>query len=129
MSSNVAPTDLGGADSAQKGRRFFIPGLVPGLRGRLLLAFFVISLFVIAAAAAGLYALREVGQTLDRITSKTVPVASAAHELSRKAQKIVAAGPALANAANGIEVEAVSSPASGQLVDASTILSHLRAEQ
>ncbi|MBV8402404.1 MAG: hypothetical protein JOZ17_27335, partial [Acetobacteraceae bacterium] len=46
-----------------------------GLRGRLLLAFFAISLFVIAAAAAGLYVLREVGRTLDGITLKTVPAA------------------------------------------------------
>ena len=128
MSSNVTPTDLGGGDSTQQGRRFVISGLAPGLKGRLLLAFFVISLFVIAAAAAGLYALRQVGQTLDRITLQIVPVALDADELSRKAQEIVAAGPALANASDEAEVEAVSNPASGQLVDATTILSHLRTE-
>src|SRR6516164_1757976 len=127
MSSSVTPAELSSTGSPQKRRRLFIPKLAPGLRGRLLLAFFAISLFVIAAAAAGLYALHEVGQTLDRITLETVPAVLDAHELSRKAQKIVAAGPALANAADGTEVEAVSSPASGQLVDASTILSHLRA--
>ena len=38
MSSNVAPTDLGGGDPTQKRRRFFNSGLMPGLRGRLLLA-------------------------------------------------------------------------------------------
>jgi signal transduction histidine kinase/CheY-like chemotaxis protein len=129
MSSNVAPTDLGGAEPWRKERRSFIPGFVPGLRGRLLLAFFLICLFVIVAAAAGLYALRNVGQTLDRITLETVPVTLSAQELSSNAQKIVAAGPALANAANGTEVEAVLGPASGQLVDASTMLSNLRAEK
>jgi signal transduction histidine kinase/CheY-like chemotaxis protein len=127
MSSSVTPDELSSGGSAQKGRPLFRPKLAPGLRGRLLLAFFAISLFVIAAAAAGFYALHEVGQTLDRITLETVPAALDAHELSRKAQKIVAAGPALANAADGTEVETASSPASGQLVDASTILSHLRA--
>src|SRR5215471_11076230 len=129
MSSNVAPTDLGGAEPGRKGRRSLIPVFVPGLRGRLLLAFFLICLFVIVAAAAGLYALRNVGQTLDQITLETVPVTLSAQELSRNAQKIVAAGPALANAANRTEVEAVLGPASGQLVDASTILSNLRAEK
>jgi hypothetical protein len=51
--------------------------LIHGLRGRLLLAFIAISLFVVAAAAAGLYALREVERSLDRITLQTVPVALA----------------------------------------------------
>ena len=129
MSSNVAPTDLGDAGSVHKGLHFLIPGLVPGLRGRLLLAFFGISLFVIVAAAAGLYALRKVGQTLDRITIETVPVTLDAQELSRNAQKIVAAGQGLASAADGIEVEAVSSSTSGQLIDASSILSNLHTEK
>jgi hypothetical protein len=102
MSSNVAPTELGGAESAQKGR-FFISGFVPGLRGRLLLAFFLISLFVIIAAAAGLYALHKIGQSLDRITLETVPVTLSAQELSRNAQNIVAAGSAVANAADETE--------------------------
>src|SRR6516162_2186450 len=107
MSSSVTPTEHSSAGSAQKGRRLFRPKLAPGLRGRLLLAFFAISLFVIAAAAAGLYALHEVGQTLDRITLETVPAVLDAHELSRKAQKIVAAGPTLANDTDTSEVGAV----------------------
>ena len=89
MSSYLSPTDLGGGEPAQKGRRLFLPGFLPGLRGRLLLAFFLISLFVIVAAAAGLYALHRVGQTLDRITLETVPVTLDAQELLRNAQKIV----------------------------------------
>ena len=75
---------------------------VPGLRGRLLLAFIAISLFVVAAAAAGLYALREVEQALDRITLKTVPIALDARELWRKSEKIISVGPALLNASNTI---------------------------
>lgn len=126
MPSGVTPAELVAARSARNRRLSSLLMLVPGLRGRLLLAFIAISLFVIAAGAAGLYALREVGQTLDRITLKTVPAALDAHELSRKTEKILAAGPALGNAADASEVEAVSSRASGQLVDASTILAHLR---
>src|SRR5438445_2682263 len=73
---------------------------VPGLRGRLLLAFVAISLFVVAAGAAGLFALREVERTLDRITLKTVPVALDARELWRKSEIIVGIGPALVNASD-----------------------------
>ncbi len=50
-----------------------------------------------------------------------------ARELSRKSEKIVGAGPALVNASDANEVEELSSRASGQLVDTSTILAHLRA--
>src|SRR5271155_1167635 len=127
MSASVTPAELNSARSAPNRPLSSLLKLVPGLRGRLLLAFIAISLFVIAAAVAGLYALREVGQTLDRITLKTVPAALDAHELSRKTEKMVAAGPARVNAADASEVEAVSSRASGQLVDASTTLAHLRA--
>jgi signal transduction histidine kinase len=126
MSTSVAPVDLGSVGSARSRPRSLLR-LVPGLKGRLLLAFIAISLFVIAAGGAGLYALGEVGQTLDRITLKTVPAALDAHELSRKSEKIVATGPALMNATDASEIELVSSRASGQLVDALTILAHLRA--
>src|ERR1700738_249824 len=93
-----------------------LSGLIPGLRGRLLLAFIAISLFVVVAAAAGLYALREVEQSLDRITLRTVPVALEARELSRKSEIIFGVGPALVNAGDANEIEELSSRASGQLV-------------
>src|SRR5947208_1275417 len=98
---------------------------VPGLRGRLLLAFIAISLFVVAAAAAGLYALREVEQALDRITLKTVPIALDARELWRKSEKIISVGPALLNASNTKEAEALSSRLRDELADTSTILARL----
>src|SRR5205823_2978714 len=99
---------------------------VPGLRGRLLLAFVAISLFVIAAAAAGLYALREIEQALDRITLNTVPVALDARELWRKSEKIIGVGPALLNASDTKEAEALSSRLRDELADISTILARLR---
>jgi adenylate cyclase len=127
VSTGATPAELNSLRPSRDRPLSALLRFVPGLRGRLLLAFIAISLFVIAAAAAGLYALREVEQTLDRITLKTVPVALDARELSRKSEKIVGAGPALVNASDVNEVEALSSRASGQLVDASTILAHLRA--
>jgi len=101
-------------------------GFVPGLRGRLLLAFIAISLFVVAAAAAGLYALREVEQTLDRITLKTVPLALDARELWRKSEKIIGVGPALLNASDTEEAGALSSRLRDELADTSIILARLR---
>jgi serine phosphatase RsbU (regulator of sigma subunit) len=100
---------------------------IPGLRGRLLLAFIAISLFVVAAAVAGLYALREVEQSLDRITIETLPVALDARELLRKSEKIVGIGPALVNASNAKEVEELTSRVRDEQADLSTILARLSA--
>ncbi len=66
-----------------------------GVRGRLLLAFLGISAFAVIAAAAGLYSFGEVGRSLGRITEERVPGALASLELSRQAERIVAAAPAL----------------------------------
>jgi len=78
---------VGGADSAQHGGVFLISGLVSGLRGRLRLAFSGISLFVFVGAAAGLYTLRKVGQTLDQIALETVLMTLDAQDLSRDGPK------------------------------------------
>jgi hypothetical protein len=68
MSTSLTPADLT-STGVWRGRPLSgIDKFLRGLRGRLLLAFFAISLFVIAAAAAGLYALREVGRTVDGLT-------------------------------------------------------------
>jgi adenylate cyclase len=67
----------------------------PGVRGRLLLAFVGISALAVIAAAAGLYSFGEVGKALGRITEERVPGALTSLELSRQAERIVAAAPAL----------------------------------
>ena len=66
-----------------------------GVRGRLLLAFFGISAFAILAAGAAMYSFLEINQVLSRITRLRVPSALASLELSRQAERIVAAAPAL----------------------------------
>ena len=63
--------------------------------GRLLLAFLGISAFAVIAALAALYSFAEVGRALDRITRERVPGTLAALELSRQAERIVSAAPAL----------------------------------
>jgi signal transduction histidine kinase len=63
---------------------------------------------------------------LDRITLKTVPVALDARELWRKSEKIIGVGPALINASDAKEAEALSSRLRDELGDTSTILARLR---
>jgi signal transduction histidine kinase/HAMP domain-containing protein len=70
-----------------------------GVRARLLLAFFGISAFAALAAAAGIYAFREVGGRLDVVDTRIPPTLSAL-ELSRSAERIIAAAPALLAAAD-----------------------------
>lgn len=68
---------------------------------------FGISLFVITAAAAGLYTLRKVGQTFDQL--ETVPMTLDPQELSCDAQENAADDQAWPNA--GIEVKSMFGPA------------------
>jgi serine phosphatase RsbU (regulator of sigma subunit) len=125
MSTGVTSADVG---SPQLSRGRSLAGLlrfIPGLRGRLLLAFVAISLFVVVAAAAGLYAVGDVEQSLAR-TLTTVPVALDARELWRKSEKIIGVGPMLVNATSATEAEALSSRLRDELADTSTILARLR---
>jgi len=66
----------------------------PGVRARLLLAFCGITAFAVLAAAAGIYAFRAVGGRLDVVDARIPPTLSAL-ELSRSAERIIAAAPAL----------------------------------
>jgi hypothetical protein len=60
-----------------------------------MLAFSGISALVVVAAVAGMHSLERVGEALGRITEERVPSALASLELSRQAERIVAAAPAL----------------------------------
>ena len=59
-----------------------------GVRGRLLLAFFGISAFAVMAAAASIYASRQVGERLERIDAR-VPQAVSSMEVSRAADRLI----------------------------------------
>src|ERR1700730_9907685 len=126
MSTPATSVGLSPLRPSRGGARAGLPGRTRGLRGRLPLSFIPISLFVVVAAAAGLYALREVEQSLDRITLRTVPVALDARELWRKSEKIIGVGPTLWNSSDAKEAEALSSRLRGELADTSTILARLR---
>ena len=62
------------------------------VRWRLLLAFLGISAFAVLAAATGTYAFRQVADVIERITRQHVPTSLVALDLSRQAERIVAAG-------------------------------------
>jgi adenylate cyclase len=86
-----------------------------GVRGRLLLAFLGISAFALIAAAAAMYSFSEVGGVLGRITEERVPAALDSLELSRQAERIVAAAPKLLAVANGEEQADVSAEIAGEV--------------
>jgi signal transduction histidine kinase len=79
----------------------------PGVRARLLLAFFGISAFAILAAAAGIYAFRQVGDRLELIDARMPQVASSM-EISRAADRLIASTPALLAATTSKERDEVS---------------------
>ena len=64
------------------------------MRARLLLAFFAISGFSILAAAAGIYAFRQVGDGLELIDAR-VPQVISSLAVSRAADRLIASAPAL----------------------------------
>jgi signal transduction histidine kinase len=86
--STVTVFDVGTTDI----RQFLARNL--GVRARLLLAFFGISAFAVLAATVGIYAFREVGDRLD-LVDRRVPTTLSSLELSRSAEAIIAAAPAL----------------------------------
>ena len=79
-----------------------------GLRERLLLAFIAISGFAVVAAVVGNYAFYAIGQSLRQVTEKSVPSAIASLELAQRAERVIAAGPALLGATNAEDFTAAS---------------------
>src|SRR6202795_4164539 len=78
--------------------RAWVPLLV-GVANLLLLAFLGISGLAVVGAAVAIFSFRDIGHALDRITARRVPSALASVEVSRQAERIVSAAPALLSAA------------------------------
>ena len=96
------------AVEAQKADSSKVRGSHLGVRARLLLAFFAISAFAVLAAAAGIYAFRQVGERLELIDAR-VPQAVSSMEISRAADRLIAAAPALLAATTTKEREEIAS--------------------
>ena len=82
-------------------RIWMLPRL--GVASRLLLAFLGISGLAMIGAGVAIYSFREIGDVLDRITARRVPAALASQEVSRLAERIISAAPALLAAATADE--------------------------
>jgi signal transduction histidine kinase len=78
-----------------------------GVRARLLLAFFGVSGFSILAAAAGIYAFRQVGTRLELIDAR-VPQVVSSMEVSRAADRLIASASALLAATTTKERDEIS---------------------
>jgi adenylate cyclase len=96
-----------------------------GLRERLLLSFIAISGFAVVGAMVGNYAFYVIGQSLHQVTQKSVPPAIATLELAQRAERIIAAGPALLGATTTEEFKTASSALGRELSAAERLLAKL----
>jgi signal transduction histidine kinase len=96
------------------------------LRGRFLLAFLGISAFAVLAAAAAMWAFLELGRVVARITEERAPAALASLELSRQAERIAAAAPALLAARSEGARTRVAAHIRTQFASLETLRGHLR---
>src|SRR5207245_10365379 len=69
-----------------------------GVRGRLFSAFSAIAGLAVALAILAILSFTELGEVLDNITSARLPPITAALQLARTSENIVALGPAIAGA-------------------------------
>ncbi|WP_162914831.1 response regulator [Desertibaculum subflavum] len=97
------------------------------MRGRLLLAFFGISAFAILGATAALYSFREIRDVMERITQQRIPVALNSQAVSRHAERIVAAAPALLNVASQSDKLEWAAEISREVVSLNKLLTELKA--
>jgi signal transduction histidine kinase len=102
-----------------------MPGPV-SVRWRLLVAFLGISAFAVLAAAASMWALLVLGRVVERTTEERAPAALALLQLSRQAERIAAAAPALLAAQDEAGRTKVAVDIRTQLAKLKAILAELR---
>jgi signal transduction histidine kinase/DNA-binding response OmpR family regulator len=98
------------------------------VRWRLLLAFLGISAFAVLAAAAGTYAFRQMAHVIERITEQRVPSALAALDLSRQAERIVAAAPTLLSVRSQEQYQEISATITVEVDRLETLLTQIRSD-
>ncbi len=98
-----------------------------GIRARLLFAFFGISMFAVLAGAAALYSFLVVGEIISQISEFEAPVAMETLELSRQAEQMVGAAPALLTAATEDEREQIWTSFSAESEDLNRMMEDLKA--
>ena len=98
------------------------------VRWRLLLAFLGISAFAVLAAATGTYAFRQMTYVIERITEQRVPSALAALDLSRQAERTVAAAPTLLTARTQAQYRDISAAITAEVERLEGLLARVRSE-
>ena len=96
------------------------------VRWHLLLAFLGISAFAVLAAAVGTYAFRQMAYVLERITEQRVPSALTALDLSRQAERIVAAAPTLLTARSRGQYREISTAITAEVDRLETLLARIK---
>ena len=96
-----------------------------GVAGRLLLAFLGISGLAVVSAAVAIFSFRDIGDVLDHITARRVPAALALQEVSRQAERIVSAAPALLAAATPADHTESSRKIAGEMQELAVLLESL----
>jgi len=91
----------------------------------LLLAFLGISALAVVGAGVAIYSFREIADVLDRITARRVPAALALQEVSRQAERIASAAPALLAAATAADHAESSRKITGEMEELAALLQGL----
>jgi signal transduction histidine kinase/DNA-binding response OmpR family regulator/HAMP domain-containing protein len=97
-----------------------------GIRGRLLLAFFGNSAFAVLATAAAVYAFLQVADVVERITERRVPSAIASLEISRQAERVAAAAPAVLASTSKPQHDEVSGTIAAEMARLEELLAALK---
>jgi adenylate cyclase len=98
------------------------------VRWRLLLAFLGISAFAVLAAVTGTYAFRQMAHVIEQITEQRVPSALAALDLSRQAERTVAAAPTLLTARSQAQYQEISAAITAEVERLEALLAQIRSE-
>jgi methyl-accepting chemotaxis protein len=98
-----------------------------GVRGRLFLAFTAIVGLAVALAVLAILSFTELGGVLEQITSERLPPITAALQLARTSENIVALGPAIAGADTGEQLAARVAQLTQQKERVQTLLARLEA--
>ncbi len=98
-----------------------------GVRGRLFLAFSAIAGLAVALAGLAILSFTEMGGVLEQITSERLPPITAALQLARTSENIVALGPAIAGADDLTQLAARVAQLTEQKARVQNLLSRLEA--
>jgi adenylate cyclase len=96
-----------------------------GVASRLLLAFLGISALAVVGAGVAIFSFREIAEVLDRITARRVPAALALQEVSRQAERIASAAPALLAATSAADHAESSRKITGEMGELTALLQGL----